>query len=643
MSRNSSQEEKQQRDPAEIAQRGPVNRKSPFEHRNIISQFFFTWLSESIQISSKCDWTQEMNYNLATYDQVRSHKPQIWKRFRATAEMLSSIFRVYTKDLLVYAIAVAVYKTIVYYSTTLTSKFTAAISNDDLYQKWPEVQSLLIMYLISIVTGFAGLSIQRYYQFVAQRNSLAMRSALFSILQDKIMRFSPLNSTAISEGLITNLIQVDSVVIKNLMSQVFTIMDSLIGMGIGIIFMGVDVGVLVALLYAGYLAVLTFMFFLTYLYVAHLTRRYLAAKDRRMSLFKNVLENIDFIKINGLEDYFCLELFERREQEVIVLRILAGVYGWKTVLDGVRYYLSTLIFMLLFLRFPSFDISISGYYVFSNYSYLLTRNLNYLILGYQYYVKLKVSIGRLNTFLNAREKNRSYVQESNGILDQSVAFKVSDGNFKWRYSQREELMGNDELNLRDQAYSTAGEAIGVPAQPKSSAIKDEDSSAMRSMSVSTRQNLLTMTATDESLLKLGGQEVADGSEENQFYIKDINLEVFKGEKIAVIGKSNSGTSSLLYCLLGEMIPLGAAKVVKCGSVTFLSQSRWLLGETIKENITMGKEFDEELMNQALEMSQLVTDMEALVDGIDTVLGDNGDTVSGGQRARIALARCFYQK
>lgn len=141
---------------------------------------------------------------------------------------------------------------------------------------------------------------------------------------------------------------------------------------------------------------------------------------------------------------------------------------------------------------------------------------------------------------------------------------------------------------------------------------------------------------------------------NIFFLTDINLSIKKGERIAVIGKSCSGKSSLLYSILGEMIPIDKpsedmnttgvkTEVTTNGKVVFMSQQRWIIGDTIRENITLGKEYDEELMQKALEASQFVVDLLGMEHGLDTVLGDSGDTVSGGQRARIALARCFYQE
>lgn len=83
---------------------------------------------------------------------------------------------------------------------------------------------------------------------------------------------------------------------------------------------------------------------------------------------------------------------------------------------------------------------------------------------------------------------------------------------------------------------------------------------------------------------------------------------------------------------------------KKGKVSFLKQNRWILGGSIKENIILGKEYDEEWMGKCLKTAQIFQDFESgcFQDGLDTILGDTSDTVSGGQKARISLARCFYQ-
>jgi ABC-type transport system involved in cytochrome bd biosynthesis fused ATPase/permease subunit len=151
---------------------------------------------------------------------------------------------------------------------------------------------------------------------------------------------------------------------------------------------------------------------------------------------------------------------------------------------------------------------------------------------------------------------------------------------------------------------------------------------------------------DESLLSIGESRNLNflDKKTDEFVLRNVNLSIKKGEKVVIFGDSTSGKSSLLYCCLGEMIPEhNEIKVKKCGKMCLMDQGRWLIGDTVKENITLGKPYDESEMEEALRASELLPDLGTFSHGLETGLGDTTDTVSGGQRARIALARCFYQK
>lgn len=75
----------------------------------------------------------------------------------------------------------------------------------------------------------------------------------------------------------------------------------------------------------------------------------------------------------------------------------------------------------------------------------------------------------------------------------------------------------------------------------------------------------------------------------------------------------------------------------------MDQHRFLIGGSISDNITFGKPLSIKKINKAIYNAALEQDLATMEDGLDTILGDTNDTVSGGQRTRINLARCFYQK
>ncbi|XVE50798.1 hypothetical protein DITRI_Ditri01bG0192000 [Diplodiscus trichospermus] len=124
-------------------------------------------------------------------------------------------------------------------------------------------------------------------------------------------------------------------------------------------------------------------------------------------------------------------------------------------------------------------------------------------------------------------------------------------------------------------------------------------------------------------------------------LKDINLNVFQGMRVAVCGTVGSGKSSLLSCILGEL-PKISGTLKLCGTKAFVAQSPWIQSGKIEENILFGKEMDRERYDGVLEACSLKKDLEILSFGDQTVIGERGINLSGGQKQRIQIARALYQ-
>uniref|UniRef100_A0A5B7AW34 ABC-type xenobiotic transporter n=1 Tax=Davidia involucrata TaxID=16924 RepID=A0A5B7AW34_DAVIN len=124
-------------------------------------------------------------------------------------------------------------------------------------------------------------------------------------------------------------------------------------------------------------------------------------------------------------------------------------------------------------------------------------------------------------------------------------------------------------------------------------------------------------------------------------LKDINLRVSHGIRVAVCGTVGSGKSSLLSCILGE-VPKVSGSLKLSGTKAYVAQSPWIQSGKIEENILFGKEMDRERYEQVLEACSLKKDMEILSFGDQTVIGERGINLSGGQKQRIQIARALYQ-
>ncbi|XP_066862354.1 ATP-binding cassette sub-family C member 10 isoform X4 [Kogia breviceps] len=124
-----------------------------------------------------------------------------------------------------------------------------------------------------------------------------------------------------------------------------------------------------------------------------------------------------------------------------------------------------------------------------------------------------------------------------------------------------------------------------------------------------------------------------------------HLEVKKGMLVGIVGKVGCGKSSLLAAIAGELHRLRGRMAVWRLSKGFglATQEPWIQFATIRDNILFGKTFDAQLYKEVLEACALNDDLSILPAGDQTEVGEKGVTLSGGQRARIALARAVYQE
>ncbi|KAF2313409.1 hypothetical protein GH714_010834 [Hevea brasiliensis] len=124
-------------------------------------------------------------------------------------------------------------------------------------------------------------------------------------------------------------------------------------------------------------------------------------------------------------------------------------------------------------------------------------------------------------------------------------------------------------------------------------------------------------------------------------LRNINLEVKVGEKVAICGEVGCGKSTLLAAVLGE-VPKINGTVQVYGKIAYVSQTAWIQSGTIQENILFGSEMDPIRYHDVLKRCSLVKDLEMLPLGDLTQIGERGVNLSGGQKQRVQLARALYQ-
>ncbi|XP_004273705.2 ATP-binding cassette sub-family C member 4 isoform X1 [Orcinus orca] len=124
-------------------------------------------------------------------------------------------------------------------------------------------------------------------------------------------------------------------------------------------------------------------------------------------------------------------------------------------------------------------------------------------------------------------------------------------------------------------------------------------------------------------------------------LQGLSFTVRPGELLAVVGPVGAGKSSLLSAVLGELPPSQGLVSVH-GRIAYVSQQPWVFSGTLRSNILFGKKYEKERYEKVIKACALKKDLQLLEDGDLTVIGDRGTTLSGGQKARVNLARAVYQ-
>lgn len=123
-------------------------------------------------------------------------------------------------------------------------------------------------------------------------------------------------------------------------------------------------------------------------------------------------------------------------------------------------------------------------------------------------------------------------------------------------------------------------------------------------------------------------------------LREVNLTVQRGHKIAICGPVGAGKSSLLHAILGE-IPKISGTVHVFGSIAYVSQTSWIQSGTIRDNILYGKPMDTTKYEKAIKACALDKDINSFDHGDETEIGHRGLNMSGGQKQRMQLARAVY--
>ncbi|HDK3529613.1 TPA: ABC transporter ATP-binding protein/permease [Staphylococcus aureus] len=132
---------------------------------------------------------------------------------------------------------------------------------------------------------------------------------------------------------------------------------------------------------------------------------------------------------------------------------------------------------------------------------------------------------------------------------------------------------------------------------------------------------------------------------DRLVLNDLNLGIFKGDQIALVGPSGAGKSTLTHLIAGVYQPtIGTISTNKRDlNIGILSQQPYIFSASIKENITMFKDIENNTVEEVLDEVGLLDKVQSFTQGINTIIGEGGEMLSGGQMRRIELCRLLVMK
>ena len=333
--------------------------------------------------------------------------------------------------------------------------------------------------------------------------------------------------------------------------------------------------------------------------------------DARVRLMQEILGSMRAIKFYTWEIPFLKRVSEIRKSELKIVKFLLLL---KAGINAVSLSIPIYASILAFTTYSVVGNTLEPSKIFSSLTlFNLMRNpLMYLPKVISASIDAWVALGRMQGMLLAEELESPDID-----LEAEFAVSVWGGKFVWEAEQRLETTKPQEKKWWQRKRPP-------PVNPRTSTISEKSKDVKRASQRFSR-NLESQTVG--FALQIGGT--------TGFQIKH-------GEFVVVVGEIGAGKSSLLAALVGEMRRTDGILTLG-GKVAFCPQTAWIQNATLKDNILFGEEFDKGRYDRVIHDCALEPDIDMLPGGDLTEIGERGVTLSGGQKARINIARAAYSQ
>ena len=664
---------------------GLLNKKSSLNKKNldinyttanIFSRIFFNWSKRAMEISNERVLKTSDVCALQKYQSTRYNIKNIQEIYNKYSEknikypLMLSIFLVH-KSLLLYLLFLDVscmildYLRMFFFSKILTlfSEQKFFISNRTLYDifflyKFNIIEATLIFIIIKFIRAIMLNHLDFNNIILGEK----ITNEMTSLIYEKILKGNTENNLANKgEGEKLNYIEADAEEIGSLFYLGPFVLTMPVKVGISVYFLFKLLGYRFIYAIIALIVLIILILLLQVIYVKNL-KILLKYKDNRMKIVTFVFQMLKNIKLNGWDEEFIKRIKIKRDDEL--------TYTKKNLnIEIIRFILNSNINLLLM-------IIALGLYVTSNdkleisvlfTSFQLVNSMTFPIMLIPNFInqifKDLISIQRLQNYLftedhqtrkkyeNLEELNNNQILvkfEKMNFCIQDTTHEIGIEDKKNSEEAKSENDANIEMtNLKDKFYFSDS---SISENDKEKNLEEIHEIKEENIDVNDNKininNINNINNSNEKINLVIKKQITLEPDYKINLLKDITFSIKKGEFIAIVGPTGSGKTSLLNAILNNYIPIylnSNSKMILNGEISYVNQQPWVMTDTVKNNILFNNEFNEDRYNKVVSVCELENDFNELANGDKTEINSTNANVSGGQKARISLARCLYKE